>query len=105
MVLLNRVWFISYSVTEVVEECKHVFLATEQKVEIVQKLGEGSLTKNITMAYVIRKTIIHSIWKNKDKLLNYGSSSDSDRLCGLVVRVPGYRSRGPGFDSRRCQIF
>jgi hypothetical protein len=26
-------------------------------------------------------------------------------LCGLVVRVPGYGSRGPGFDSRRCQIF
>jgi hypothetical protein len=23
-----------------------------------------------------------------------------NRLCGLVVRVPGYRSRGPGFDSR-----
>jgi hypothetical protein len=28
-----------------------------------------------------------------------------NRLCGLVVRVPGYRFRGPGFDSRRCQIF
>jgi hypothetical protein len=28
-----------------------------------------------------------------------------DRLCGLVVRVPGYRSRGPRFDSRRHQIF
>jgi hypothetical protein len=26
-------------------------------------------------------------------------------LCGLVVRAPGYRSRGPGFDSRRYQIF
>jgi hypothetical protein len=26
-------------------------------------------------------------------------------LCGLVVRVYGYRSRGPGFDSRRFQIF
>jgi hypothetical protein len=28
-----------------------------------------------------------------------------DRLCGLVVRVSGYRSRGPWFDSRRYQIF
>jgi hypothetical protein len=26
-------------------------------------------------------------------------------LCGLVIRVPGYRSRGPGFDSWRYQIF
>jgi hypothetical protein len=29
----------------------------------------------------------------------------SDRLCGLVVRVSGYRSRGPAFDSRSYQIF
>jgi hypothetical protein len=28
----------------------------------------------------------------------------SDRLCGLVVRVPGYRSRGAGFDFQRYQI-
>jgi hypothetical protein len=28
-----------------------------------------------------------------------------DRLCGLVVRVPGYRFRGPAFDSQRHQIF
>jgi hypothetical protein len=27
------------------------------------------------------------------------------RICGLVVRVPGYWSRGPGFDFRRYQIF
>jgi hypothetical protein len=26
-------------------------------------------------------------------------------LCGLVVRVSGYRSGGPGFFSRRFQIF
>jgi hypothetical protein len=24
-----------------------------------------------------------------------------DLLCGLVIIVPGYRSRGPGFDCRR----
>jgi hypothetical protein len=29
----------------------------------------------------------------------------SNRLCGLVVRVSGYRSRGAGFDSRRYHIF
>jgi hypothetical protein len=28
-----------------------------------------------------------------------------DRLYGLLVRVPGYRSRDSGFDSRRYQIF
>jgi hypothetical protein len=28
-----------------------------------------------------------------------------DRLCDLVVRVPGYISRDPGFDSRRYEIF
>jgi hypothetical protein len=28
-----------------------------------------------------------------------------ERLCGLVVRVPDYGSRGPGFDYWRCQIF
>ena len=32
-------------------------------------------------------------------------SQQLDRLCGLVVRVSGYRYRGPGFDSRHCQIF
>jgi len=33
------------------------------------------------------------------------SSVITDRLCGLVVRVSGYRYRGPGFDPRRYQIF
>jgi hypothetical protein len=27
-----------------------------------------------------------------------GSYVRVNRLCGLVVRVPGYRLRGPGFD-------
>jgi hypothetical protein len=28
-----------------------------------------------------------------------------DRLCGLVVRVLGYRFGGPGFDSQAIQVF
>jgi hypothetical protein len=28
-----------------------------------------------------------------------------DRLCGLVVSVSGYKSRGPGIDSRPYQTF
>jgi hypothetical protein len=28
-----------------------------------------------------------------------------DRLCGIEVRVPGHRSRGPGFASQCHQIF
>jgi hypothetical protein len=28
-----------------------------------------------------------------------------DRFCGIVVRLPGCRPTGPGFDFRRCQIF
>jgi hypothetical protein len=38
-------------------------------------------------------------------LLSLFLMSSWDRICDLVVGVPGYRSRGPGFDSRRYQIF
>jgi len=38
-------------------------------------------------------------------VLIYLSSGKCDRLCGLLVRVSGYRYRGPGFDPRRYQIF
>jgi hypothetical protein len=32
------------------------------------------------------------------------SDNICDCLCSLVVRVPGYRSRGPGFNSQHSQI-
>jgi hypothetical protein len=31
-------------------------------------------------------------------------NTKKDRLCGLVVTVPGYTPRGTVFDSRRYQI-
>ena len=48
----------------------------------------------------------YSVWPPPPiKKLNYKPCSLFDRLCGLVVRVSGYRYRGVGFDSRRYQIF
>jgi hypothetical protein len=38
-----------------------------------------------------------------DILYPYGAPFD--RLCSLVIRVPGYRSRGPRIDSRHHQNF
>jgi hypothetical protein len=35
----------------------------------------------------------------------YDNEFGPDRFCGQVFRVPGYRSRGLGFSSRRYQIF
>jgi hypothetical protein len=39
---------------------------------------------------------------NNDENKNNINNGNDGRLCGLVVRVHGYKS---GFDSRRYQIF
>jgi hypothetical protein len=45
-------------------------------------------------------------WEASDFYLRYGTAIIwADRLYGLVVRVSGYRSRGPRFDSWPYQIF
>jgi hypothetical protein len=35
----------------------------------------------------------------------YWARQEPYSIRGLVVRVPGYRPRGPGFDYRRYHIF
>jgi hypothetical protein len=42
--------------------------------------------------------------KQRESFISYAGKY-TDRLCGLVVRVPSYRSRGTGFNSRRYQFF
>jgi hypothetical protein len=46
------------------------------------------------MATNSRRNTIKCQLMSNDSLL-----TNNDRICGLVVSVPGYRSRGPGFDS------
>ena len=50
----------------------------------------------------LRYNMLLGVDEDCNYLLTY---SFMDRLCGLLVRVSGYRYRGLGFDSRRYQIF
>jgi hypothetical protein len=62
----------------------------------------------IIRSYIVKAIdrIIQNLQKNVQPQLGIKKCSTSqlytyrntiyDRLCGLVVRVPGYRSRGPG---------
>jgi hypothetical protein len=53
--------------------------------------------------YLLRVKYFRRMSDLSESLLDF--KSWRDRLCGLVVRVSGYRTRGPGFHSRRFQIF
>jgi hypothetical protein len=44
-------------------------------------------------------------WWSRNICFSTSLKRSGDRLCGLVVRVPGYKSRGPGFHSWGYQIF
>jgi hypothetical protein len=58
-------------------------------------------------AYIVTFTKSHDLnMRQLTAIQNpYFTFFSSDRLCGLVVRVSGYRSRGPKFDSRLYQVF
>ena len=62
--------------------------------------GGASLSSlNYSSELLLRMTFHCWFWNLKFQCIRW------DRLCGLVVRVSGYRYRGLGFDSRRYQIF
>jgi hypothetical protein len=58
----------------------------------LSKSSDPKRLNNIYVANVSEQTAYVLTWKY------------SWTASGIVVRVPGYRSRGPGFDSRRYQI-
>jgi hypothetical protein len=45
------------------------------------------------------------LWVHEDRKNITLTWMGRDRLCGLVLRFTGYRSRDPGFDPRRYPIF
>jgi hypothetical protein len=66
-------------------------------VKIANKMG---LQINVLSTYKMCSAHILVFFKFKHGARTASKLSamnhDFDRLCGLVVRVPGYRSRGPG---------
>jgi hypothetical protein len=48
---------------------------------------------------------LHNLLTSCLSTLLFWATWKSDGLCGLLVRVPGYRSRGPGSIPRHYQIF
>jgi hypothetical protein len=54
------------------------------------------ITSNLKVAYPKVQDISHTDLVLTSVIEYLALYVPYDRLCGLVVRVPGYRSRGPG---------
>ena len=68
-------------------------------------LGECWLfCENVWTLATVKSRVMEKL-RNEELRVFSHSIIIRDRLCGLVVRVSGYRYRGLGFDSRRYQIF
>jgi hypothetical protein len=65
--------------------------------------SETSVLTRATRRNNPEDTILHS--HCRENLKSYSDKVCFDRLCGLVARVPDYRSKCGGFDSWRYQIF
>jgi len=89
----DEAWIQSFGRTDFREQV-YVFL-----VGLIQNMQTSKKT-NTNLAF--NKIKINLWGEKKSKLQRI--IQKHDRLCGLVVRVSGYRYRGPGFDPRRYQI-
>jgi hypothetical protein len=66
----------------------------------------NKITNSLTIYFMCWKYCTHeSVANNHYQTFCMRDILSQDRLCGLVVRVSGYRSRGPGFDYLLFHIF
>lgn len=56
---------------------KRVVLSIKDKLEIINKLEQGSSTKELSVTYGVGETTVRDIRKTKDKIIKFASSSDS----------------------------
>jgi hypothetical protein len=80
----------------------HTFLSL--KMDTAGSTKTSVVLYETTLCHILEDSDFHILsWFNANRIDS--PFVDTDRLCGLVVRVPGYRFRGPGFDSWHYQIF
>lgn len=60
------------------EKRKKVVLTIAQKLEMISKIENGASRKQMSLVYGIGETTVRDVLKQKDKLLNFASVSDSD---------------------------
>ena len=82
---------------------KRVVLTINQKLDIIKKLEQGGSTKNLALQYGIGETTVRDLRKNKNKLINYASNSDSS--SGLSSRKTMKLSTYDELDKAMLQWF
>jgi hypothetical protein len=71
---------------------------------ILMRRVTTSISNTLKISFRCQNVLSNKIGITIENNCNY-SCKKRNRLCGLVVRVSGYRFTGSGFDSRRFQIF
>jgi hypothetical protein len=87
----------------------YIYVLALFKLKTVRKFTtlrvKWKMSRHRTHAAVIKGPALPHFWQATQITVFISTDAYKDRLCGLVVTVSGYRSRGPGFDSRPYQIF
>jgi hypothetical protein len=89
----------------------HVVMQVRRSCQVLSEQTSDSSASLMTLTCILKhvltlNSVSHSSYFDLDCVaFGYRGFTVCDRLCGLVVRVPGCRPIGPGHDSRRYQIF
>ena len=59
------------------EKKEKVVLSIEEKMQLIRKIENSALQKQMSLQYEIGESAVGSVCKHKDKLMNFASTSDN----------------------------